>query len=511
MPPTNPGTQRATKQERALLIFTLLNPLHEDACCVLSLRGILDKVLSKKKPEDDSRQGEILRAAMTFLCTINRSDEEHTAIRERLETCHCKPAIRIFHRPVCRPHTEVLEMVLFIICTTIMQYFLRLGPGKFRKPKANVAPEAQPWPSSITDIIPYPGAEHAVLCALVQWASTIPGGHSVFALIGALARFWDPFAAILFQCPGVFLLATRHMRRALDVYDPRAPQAVLMHDFISPILACAQGLFLELSQVEATAIIKITAGLYPEMAAIAGRIDPILLSLRGQIEDDCRRWFHMVRDMSKLVAPDGTFIERSDAEVMLNMTPQSHFIGAFDRMVEIRNRNQCQHIECMTPVLGRSSVCSRCGIVRFCTRQCLESAWAAPTLPHKTLCKHIQRLRAAAHLCDEAVWTNLVRDDNVFHRSPLKFLKACDAGGVDPQLAQAVWTGITRLAKEKNNFLVRVEQAAAAAAAQAVEEEDEEDLEDSDAGERWEDSVGAAEEEMVLTTGLPLGRLLIEP
>ncbi|KAJ7617609.1 hypothetical protein DFH06DRAFT_1483453 [Mycena polygramma] len=85
------------------------------------------------------------------------------------------------------------------------------------------------------------------------------------------------------------------------------------------------------------------------------------------------------------------------------------------------------------------------------------------------------------------------KDVEAMGNSPLKFLQACDAGGVDPPLAQAVWTGITRLAKEKNNFAVRVEQAAAAA--QAAEND----------GSRRRVRYGDEEEEVVLATGALLG------
>ncbi|KAJ6574440.1 hypothetical protein B0H19DRAFT_1371507 [Mycena capillaripes] len=461
--PQTPKTQRATKQERALLIFTLLNPMHEDACCVLSLRPIFDKVFSKKNPEDDARQAEVLRAAMAFLSATNRSDAEHAVMREHILTCPCKPAIRGFHRPVCRPHTEVLEVVLFVICGTISEYLRRLGPAKFRKSKANVAPEAQPWPSSIADIIPSPGAEHDVLVALVQWATSVPGGHSVFMLIGALARFWEPFASLLFTTPGVFLLATNHMRHALDSYDPDAGPAERMNDFISPILSCAQGLFQTMSDIDMSTMVEITAKIYPEMYAIAEPIEPILarMNVPGLSMDDCRRWFHFVRGMRAVVAPDGTFIKRPQVEVLKNMVPDNHYIGAFMRMVEIRTRNQCLHIACTAPVLGRSSICSRCGIVRFCSRECLTAAWNSPHLPHKSLCKSIQRIRAATLLTDETAWNRIVRDDSHMHRSPIKFADTCVAACVDPQLAQSIWTGINLLLIEKVDYAVRIEQAAA--------------------------------------------------
>ncbi|KAJ6574442.1 hypothetical protein B0H19DRAFT_1063398 [Mycena capillaripes] len=154
---------------------------------------------------------------------------------------------------------------------------------------ANVAPEAQPWPSSIADIIPSPGAEHDVLVALVQWAMSVSGGHSVFVLIGAFARFWEPFASLLFTTPGVFLLG-----HALDSYDPDAGPAETMNDFISPILSsCAQGLFHTMSDIDMSAMVEITAKIYPEMYAITGPIEPIFARMNGLSTDDSRRWLSL--------------------------------------------------------------------------------------------------------------------------------------------------------------------------------------------------------------------------
>lgn len=189
MPSTNSQSERAAranKDERELLLFTLLNPMHDDACCIIGLSDLLHKALAKK-PEDDSRQGTILRAAMAFL-SAKRSEEEHSALRTRLTTCRCNPSFRITHGSIARPLTEVIELVLFLISGTIGDYFMRLGPGKLRKERDNVPPDAQPWPSRVSDIIPTP-TEHDMLLALVQWAAAVPGGHSVFSLIGGLARF----------------------------------------------------------------------------------------------------------------------------------------------------------------------------------------------------------------------------------------------------------------------------------------------------------------------------------
>lgn len=106
---------------------------------------------------------------------------------------------------------------------------MRIGPGKIKKAKENTPPEAQPWPSCIADIIPAPGGEEEVLLGLSQWAAHVPGGHSIFSLIGGLARFWDPFAVQLFRTPSVFELAMDHLQRAYDAYDPSASPGVLIY------------------------------------------------------------------------------------------------------------------------------------------------------------------------------------------------------------------------------------------------------------------------------------------
>ncbi|KAJ7436905.1 hypothetical protein B0H11DRAFT_636472 [Mycena galericulata] len=436
---SNPGA-RATKHERATLMLTLADPMNPDACCVIGLRGILDKVLAKN-PEDNARQGPILRAAMSFL-SRKRSDEEHAAIRDRLLDCQCKPKIRALHRPVHRPLTEALELVLFMICGTISEYFMRLGPGKFRKPKENTLPEAQPWPCCIPDIIPVPRGEHDVLVGLVQWAANYPGGHSVFFLIGALARFWDPFALLVFQAPGVFLLATLHLQCALKAYDPHASSAVRINTFTTPVLACAKGFFHTLLEIDLPGVIQLLRTppmVFEDLFAVAVSIEPILVTMREQM-DDCRRWFHFVRGMND--ASTFTKSPRGSAK-----RAETDFIGAYDRMVE------CLNIACTAETQGRSSVCSRCGIVRYCSRECLEAAWAAPRLPHKSLCKRIRTLRAAANLDEPKAWNHMMRD-SALHRSPVEFIAQCVKHSVDPRLAEAIWRGISLLAHEKLRFSV---------------------------------------------------------
>ncbi|KAJ7135905.1 hypothetical protein C8R44DRAFT_769280 [Mycena epipterygia] len=454
--------ERATKEERALVLFTLMNPMHEDACCALGLRGLLDKVLFRKNTEDDPRQAPVLRAAMRFL-SATRSAGEHAALRERLTRRDCKQSSRISHRRVSRPLTEILELILLDLCGTMSDYFMRLGPGKFRKEKNNLPQNAQPWPSRISDVIPTSGGETELLIALVNWAATVPGGHSVFALIGALARFWEPFAMQLFQSPDVFRLATQHLRHALDSFKTDVTAAEAMNAFISPVIACAQGLFFAIFEVNMLATIGLLPPIFEEMYAISVSMEPILLDMRNQNRfsfsmDDCRRWFAFVRRMRPIISPDGTFITLDQASQIPRKTDgNTHYVGAYMLMTEIRNRNQCMHINCTSKITARSSVCSGCQIVRYCDPKCLRAAWTAPELPHKPLCKHIKNLREATGLVDDKAWNHMVRDTAI-HRSPEGFVKICAARDVDRGIVEAIFTGISRLTHAKMGFGMKESQ-----------------------------------------------------
>ncbi|KAJ7169335.1 hypothetical protein C8R43DRAFT_1231873 [Mycena crocata] len=472
--PAKSSHGRATKDERALLLLSLSDPMHPDACCVIGLHFLLDRVLAKKT-EDDSRQGPILRAAMAFIST-ERSDEEHEALREHLTMCRCTPRTRLFHRTVARPLTEVLELVLFVICGTISDYFMRLGPGKLRTERENVPPEAQPWPSRVSDIIPTPGGEKDVLAGLVQWAAVVPGGHSTFSLVGALARFWEPFAVELFHTPDVFQLATRHLRCAVDAYNRRAWPAEQMYRFISPVIACAQGLFFTVWEVDMSITMSILIQLYEEMYVVAAPIEPILAGLRADNVpigmDDCRRWFSIVRRLRPVINPDGTFNikkELSGQLVDAKRLGRLNFVAAFLRMVEIRNRNQCLHVLCTSQIEERAAVCGRCGIVRYCSRECQQAAWPAPHFPHKTLCKRIQRLRGQVCLTDAQAWNRTVRDDSALHREPRAFADAALKLGADARVAEAIAADIMRLTRARMMFVAGASKEEVVADAERVE------------------------------------------
>ncbi|KAJ7726416.1 hypothetical protein B0H16DRAFT_1592906 [Mycena metata] len=440
-----PRSQNAsTEEERDLLFFTLSNPTHEDACCVLALSGILDKVLGK----EDSRQGPLLRAAMSFLATDRGSDKQHSALQERLKTCQCKPKIRMFHESTTLPSAELLEKFLWTLCIHFADYLTNLGPGKFRKAKQNLPADAQAWPTCIEDVIPVSRTETDVLVSIVRWAANYPGGHSVFALLAGLARFLEPFAQALFQVPVVFLLATRHLQCALQAYDPHVDHTLQMNTFASPLIACT-GLFHEISTINMPSTMDILAKIYEELYPVAVRMEPILRSMTDQRMSVPRSWFRLVRSMRDSIGTDGTLLYGEGPPLVLE--PRVCFAGAFQLMTEMRNRNQCLHLACTARIVSRTSMCSRCGIVRYCSHTCLAAAWTAPHLPHKTLCKAIRGLRAATHLVDDKAWSHTVRDSA--RSDPTEFIGTCTVLAVDMRTAKAVIDGLWSLGQAKRHSL----------------------------------------------------------
>ncbi|KAJ6492681.1 hypothetical protein DFH09DRAFT_1290836 [Mycena vulgaris] len=406
--PSSSRSQNASKEERDLLFFTLSNPMHEDACCVLALSGILDKVLKKKG--EDSRPGPLLRAAMSFLATDRGSNKQHSALRERLKICQCKPKIRMFHESTTLPSAELLEKILWTLCLHIADYLTNLGPGNFRKAKQNLT-------------------EADVLVSIVRWAADYPGGHSVFALLAGLTRFLEPFAQVLFQVSVVFLLATRHLQCALQAYDPHVEHTLQMNTFTSPLIACT-GLFHEISVVNMPSTMVILAKIYEELYPVAVRMEPILRSMTDRRMTIPRGWFSFVRSMRDSIGMDGTLLY---GEGPLVLEPL------------------CLHLACTARIVSCTSMCSRCGIVRYCSHKCLTAAWTAPHLPHKTLCKAIRALRAATHITDDTAWSHTVRDSA--RSDPTEFVGTCTALAVDIRTAQAVIEGMWSLSQAKRDSL----------------------------------------------------------
>ncbi|KAF8189251.1 hypothetical protein K438DRAFT_2019127 [Mycena galopus ATCC 62051] len=434
--------------ENACLVFSLLNPLDHDAYCVVGISEVLNRVLleSPKDVERDPRQGPVLRAAMKFVST-RRSVEELFLFHRLAMTCSCQALIGAHRATAGRRIPNVLEFVLFKISSTIAAYFMRIGPGKFLKVKENTPVDARPWPTCIADVIPAAGGEREVLKGMVQWGVTVPGGHSVFCLIGALARYWEPFALEVFRRPALFALATNHLQHALDSNVPGISSAERYSVFVTPVIACAQGFFLTLSEVDLQATICLIAPIYEQMYAIAVAIEPILMDSESPSTlDHSRRWFDLVRAMRTVISSDGHWV--IPQTIQQETSPEHHFAMAFQKMAETRNRNQCLNVECTTKMVQRTSVCSRCGIVRYCSKECLTAAWNSSELGHKSLCKKIVRLRAAMLLNDDKAWVHTVTGG--FDPADMCMWMVAEVAD-----AEGIWQSIHCLTDARLKFLYR--------------------------------------------------------
>lgn len=334
---------------RNLLIFTLLNPTHKDAGCIhFMVEALRDSGIGR----EDRRErlpGPILRAGMKFICAT-RSIEDGALLEGNLSACRCKPAIREGHAWATDTYPPVVakEIVLQAIVTETAKYLLRASPGKFRKRKGDAPPEEQPWPCCIEDLILVPDGECDVLCAICKWASplSIPHGHIVFVLIGALARFWQPLANKLFLTPLVLELASEHMQHAIDTYDPHADIAVQTRGFLSPIISCVDGLLNPLRKINTPLLLLSCHALVPSMLSMGQRAFPIVVDFRkrgGPKMDDIVRWFSLMKCHSSW----DTMLQEDDkfAHAVRLDIPKWPYLLAFQYMNEIRDRNEvrCSH------------------------------------------------------------------------------------------------------------------------------------------------------------------------
>ncbi|KAJ7491369.1 hypothetical protein B0H11DRAFT_1007856 [Mycena galericulata] len=137
--------------------------------------------------KDNARQGPILRAACHFCLAIANVPMKN------MPGFGMAPRLSMKAEDSCHYTVPFITHLGFMIWGTIGEYFMRLGPGKF--------PGRVAFPTSSLCLAANTMSSEAS-CSGPQ---NSPGGHCVFFLIGALARFWpgDPFALLIFQAPGV--------------------------------------------------------------------------------------------------------------------------------------------------------------------------------------------------------------------------------------------------------------------------------------------------------------------
>ncbi|KAJ7689588.1 hypothetical protein B0H17DRAFT_634429 [Mycena rosella] len=172
--------------------------------------------------------------------------------------------------------------------------------------------------------------------------------------------------------------------------------------------------------------------LLDQMNSIGVHMSPPLDSAPGM--EELRFWFDHVRrraalDLNSLNLSDldtlisGDFVVDSRGEELLDPY-EKICLGAFTVIWEVRNRNQCMHLGCNAPMVARLAVCVRCGVLRYCTRECQRAAWNNLLAPHKVLCDMVCELRAGLHMTDPKVWDDLILDSRM-GRSAIELLEIC--------------------------------------------------------------------------------------
>ncbi|KAJ7474083.1 hypothetical protein FB451DRAFT_1558325 [Mycena latifolia] len=399
-----------------ILASSLKDPMHEDSCCIFGILCAIPRVTKPAWSDSDFQQHAFLRLGIHFMCDA-ASEEQHVSLRQRLLICRCNlhdPHILELHRHLREKSAEkCLDLTLLCLCGHISSALADLTTGKLRKPKGNVRPESQPWPSTVADILPNDQSVSEVLDALLRWAVEPGHGQAVFSLISALARFWEPFIVQLLRTPAAFSLAMQHLQHAADTF-PGGP-VVRTDVWAMNVNTCA--LFFNMTYRFASRdVMPIVLPLLDQMNAIGARMEPILDSVEGL--DEPRYWFKHVRRLSSpnldpKTLTSGNIIVEGFGEEPLDPCQEIYF-SVFTTIWE-------------------------------------KAAWKdEPIVPHKPLCGHICELRAGLEMTDATAWDELVLDSRI-GRSPVRMLEICSPyrWDIDQNILSAVLVGLSLLTREK--------------------------------------------------------------
>ncbi|KAJ7048667.1 hypothetical protein C8F01DRAFT_1188972 [Mycena amicta] len=453
---------QVSKAERALLLFSLRTPMHEDACCAAVMFHILERCFTSSTGSDHARQAPILRAAMTLLATDYGGDypkyeeeDRFPPLQRKLVSCVCKPAIQTlpYHpRPMPFPFGTMAAYtawneLLGRLCTELIASLNRLSPGKFRAAKLNVAPEDQPWPSSIRDIIPIPSGEEQASMGLHQWAQNMPYGCTIYPLMSAVARFWHPFSLSLHRLQQQSLL---HVDEALKILtDTGDSRAFVL------ATTCVVRFLEELFIIDRGTMTMFYRSNLDQMKRSADIIHTTATNLVAEFpaRDLVLRWCDDMKRQYSTRGPDGKF-----AESDFQQSDGAQFAMVFSLIMEVRNRDQCLHIHCENVLDTRSQVCSKCGVVRFCSPQCLKAAWKDSKLPHKELCQMVIELRTATgtNLKDAATWSSVLHDpgdENARFARRILFARECIRAGVDVNIPTKLFKVLALTQWTRHKFL----------------------------------------------------------
>ncbi|KAJ7754090.1 hypothetical protein B0H16DRAFT_1690640 [Mycena metata] len=281
-----------------------------------------------------------------------------------------------------------------------------------------------------------------VLDAILLWAIE-PGHGQIFALIDSLARFWEPFAVALFQRPSVFSLATQHLERAIDTF-PGGVAGTNDHKHWAQSVNGIATFFGRVSLVNGWDFVAIMKPLVVQMNSIEARMSPILERLGPVVMEATLKWFELCHRLAMAIAVSEH--HHMPLPDMYRGQYDGLYVAAFKQIWEARNRNRCMHPGCTGSMESRSAVCARCGVVRYCSRECQRASWKGE---HKVLCGQIYALRVGLKMTDATSWEALVLDS----KSPRSSVQLMDvirphAPDLDTDLVTAIVFGLAHLSSQ---------------------------------------------------------------
>ncbi|KAJ6471749.1 hypothetical protein C8R47DRAFT_1324836 [Mycena vitilis] len=421
-----------------ILITGLLDPMKHDSCCLFQLFEAV-RALHHSVDKDPTYPPELLRAIMQFLLTPDTSDKLARLV-DRLVSCDCYLAETVsFTTGVARPMEPVrcLDMVLSYLCGFLYVRLSSLKRSQFRSLKAGRQAVRQPWPNCVADIGLVNRTPHEAVTILLRWSWGPPLGHSIFPLLGILARFWEPYGSEIFGNPAVAQSVRHQLKASLITFGEDAPKA---WDYFEKAVESCRVLARDLGVVTIELALT-TTEFEEELYDMGSPLIPLLVK-RGERMRLALEWFSTMIRSRHGVVPGA--IEPDEADPLLYY---DDYFQARSQMAMSHCTYRCGHVLCdKDPAVSINSLCRQCCVIRYCSRQCQAAAWRAEKLPHKDLCEKVLRVRQQLGKPDDESWKTwlLTSASNIATSATL-----CKERSVRRRTCRAIWLHIMWLRREK--------------------------------------------------------------
>ncbi|KAJ7146678.1 hypothetical protein C8R44DRAFT_724421 [Mycena epipterygia] len=421
-----------------IVLCGLRDPMNHESCCSFQILGALMDI----REEKGACSAELLRVIMHFLLGPD-TDEEFTALVQRLLSCRCFTAgTRHDGEVVPIDPLRCLDMIISHLSGFILLQLEELTRAKFRKRKPQRAAARQPWPNSVADIGLGDRTTTQAVTALLRWAAHPPLGHAIFALLGMLSRFWEPYAREVLQNYTVVHVIRRQLVGSLAHYVHPAPPH---WDYFARVIFSCNTLMRDLAAVDVD-----MASRYPhfveELYDLGAPLIPLLVE-RGASMRPALEWFSQMLDTKRIRFPGALKAEIADP-----LLYNDDYFHARYQMLLIQRTHRCMNVDCQADADAASVVtrlCGRCRVVRYCGKQCQKDAWQAAKLPHQDLCKKIYHVRRQTGMLDDEEWTNWLLHS---HSSVTKTTLLLKASAVVEMTCRAIWLHIMWLRREKKQI-----------------------------------------------------------